>query len=186
MVGWAVGQTNSPKGRDQSDEGVRKLFEERVKELGLEIPDFTQVPYHGLHYGTMKAFHKTGNLLFLSGHVEDTPGQDARPHAAGRVGAEVTVEEAYQAAYRTGLNCLGTIRLALGSLDRVKCLVNSLNFVVAAPGFTDVHLVSSGATDLFRDVFGPEAGLGGRATIGVSSLAANHCFENWMTIETVD
>ena len=64
--------------------------------------------------------------------------------------------------------------------------MNSLNFVVAAPDFVDVNLVSSGATDLFRDVFGEEAGLGGRATIGVTSLAANHCFENWMTIETID
>ena len=50
--------------------------EERVRELGLEIPDYTAVPYHGLHYGSMKAYHQTGNLLFLSGHVADLPGQD--------------------------------------------------------------------------------------------------------------
>ncbi|SJN09060.1 Putative translation initiation inhibitor, yjgF family [Leucobacter sp. 7(1)] len=165
---------------------VSVSFEARVAELGLEIPDYTQGGYHGTFYGSMKAFHKTGNLLFISGHVEDALGKNGQPIHAGRLGAEVTIEEGYQAARRTALNCLGTMRLALGSLDNVKCLVNSLNFVVSAPDFVDVNLVSSGATDLFRDVFGDEAGLGGRATIGVTSLAANHCFENWMTIETID
>jgi hypothetical protein len=165
---------------------VSVSYEARVAELGLDIPDYTSGGYHGTYYGTMKAFHKTGNLLFLSGHVEDELGKNGQPIHPGRLGAEVTVEQGYEAARRTALNCLGTMRLALGSLDRVKCLVNSLNFVVAAPDFVDVNLVSCGATDLFRDVFGEEAGLGGRATIGVTSLAANHCFENWMTIETID
>jgi hypothetical protein len=49
----------------------------------------------------------------------------------------------------------------------------------------DVNLVANGATDLFRDVFGEQAGLGGRATIGVACLAHNHCFENWLTVEIV-
>ncbi|MBN9611933.1 MAG: RidA family protein [Actinobacteria bacterium] len=165
---------------------VSVSYEARVAELGLEIPDYSNGGYHGTYYGSMKAFHKTGNLLFLSGHVADIVGHNGQPTHAGKLGADVTVEQGYAEARQTALNCLGTMRLALGSLDRVKCLVNSLNFVVAAPDFVDVNLVSSGATDLFRDVFGEENGLGGRATIGVTSLAANHCFENWMTIETVD
>jgi hypothetical protein len=61
--------------------------------------------------------------------------------------------------------------------------VRSLSFVVVAPGFVDVNLVANGAADLFRDVFGEQAGLGGRATIGVACLAHNHCFENWLTVE---
>ncbi len=161
-------------------------FETRAAELGLAIPDYAAVPYHGLSYGSMKAFHQTGNLLFLSGHVEDAPGHEGDPQHAGRLGAEVSVEEGYEAARLTALNCLATIRLALGSLDRVKSLVGSLNYVAVAPGFTDVHLISSGATDLFLKLFGNEAGLGGRATIGVAALAGNHCFENVLTIETVD
>ena len=72
---------------------------------------------------------------------------------------------------------------ALGSLNRVKSIVRSLNFVVCVPEFHEVNRVSSGATDLFRDVFGEEAGLGGRATIGVTSLARSNCFENWLTVE---
>lgn len=160
--------------------------EQRAAELGLEIPDYSAVPYHGLKYGSMKPFHKTGTLLFLSGHVADRPGQEGIPPFPGRLGAEVTIEQGYESARLTALNCLATIRLALGSLDRVKAVVGSLNYVQVAPGFTDVHLVSSGATDLFRDLFGPEDGVGGRATIGVSSLAGNHCFENVLTMETVD
>jgi enamine deaminase RidA (YjgF/YER057c/UK114 family) len=158
--------------------------EEKVRELGLEIPDYSAQPYLGLKYGSMKAYHHTGSLLFLSGHVPDAA--DDSPLHPGRLGAEVTVEQGYEAARLTAVNCLATIRLALGSLDRVACIAKSLNFVVAAPGFVDVNLVSSGATDLFRDIWGPEAGIGGRATIGVMSLAHNHCFENWLTVETKD
>lgn len=160
--------------------------EARVRELGLDIPDYTDGSYHGLNYGSMKAFHRTGSLLFLSGHVPDIPGRNEPPIHAGRLGAEVTIEEGYEAARITAINCLATMRLAVGSLNNIKCLVNSLNFVVSAPGFVDVNKVSSGATDLFAQVFGEEAGLGGRATIGVSSLAHNHSFENWVTVETRD
>ena len=75
------------------------------------------------------------------------------------------------------------IRYALGTLDRVVAVVRSLNFVVCTPGFHDIHLVADGVTDLLRDVFGEDAGIGGRATVGVTSLARNHCFETWLTLE---
>jgi len=159
-------------------------FEKRASELGLEIPDFAETPYYGPSYGSMKAHHQVGSLLFLSGHVPEAPdGSILHP---GILGKDVTIEQGYEAARYTGLNCLAGIRLALGSLDKVKALVRSLNFVVCQPDFHDVNKVSSGATDLFRDVFGDEAGLGGRATIGVTSLAGNHCFENWLTVEVAD
>ncbi|MDZ7788868.1 MAG: RidA family protein [Halofilum sp. (in: g-proteobacteria)] len=101
----------------------------------------------------------------------------------GQVGRDVTVEQAYEAARLAGLNCLAGIRQAVGSLDNVKALVRSLNFVVCCPEFTDPNLISSGTTDLFAEVFGEEAGVAPRATIGVTSLANNHCFETWMTLE---
>ncbi|MGW6461392.1 RidA family protein, partial [Streptomyces sp. NPDC055078] len=153
--------------------------ETRVRELGLVIPDFSARAYYGSDYGSMKPHHITGSLLFLGGHTADDA--EGRVRHPGRLGADVTVEEGYEAARLTALNCLGGIRLALGSLNRVRSLVRSLCFVVSTPEFEDVHKVSSGATDLFRDVFGPEAGLGGRATIGVMSLARRSCFENWLT-----
>jgi enamine deaminase RidA (YjgF/YER057c/UK114 family) len=153
----------------------------RVEELGLELPDYSVTPYYGPNYGTMKPHHQVGSVLFLSGHVPELAnGSILHP---GRVGAEVTIEEGYEAARLTAVNCLAGIRHALGDLARVVSLVRSLNFVVCTHDFHDVHKVSSGATDLFRDVFGEERGLGGRATIGVMSLARNHCFENWLTVE---
>ena len=156
-------------------------YEARVRSLGLAIPDHA---YYGANYGSMKAHHVVDTLLFLGGHVPELP--DGRALHPGRVGAEVTVEEGYAAARQTGLNCLAGIRAALGSLNRVRGIVRTLCFVAIAPDFTDVHRVSSGCTDLFRDVFGPEAGLGGRATIGVVRLANDHCFENWLTVEIGD
>lgn len=158
--------------------------EAKVRELGLDIPDYSEQPYYGPKYGSMKSHHIVGNVLFLSGHIPEK--EDGSPLHPGRLGAEVTVEQGYEAARLTGLHCLAGIRAAVGSLNRVKCLVRSLNFVVAVPEFTDVNKVSSGATDLFRDIWGEEAGLGGRATIGVTSLAGNNCFENWLTVEITD
>lgn len=156
-------------------------FESRVEELGLQIPDYSETPYYGPNYGSMKSHHRVESILFLSGHIPEHP--DGTILHPGRLGAEVTVEEGYESARLAGINCLAGIRYALGSLDEVKSIVRSLNFVVCVPEFYDVNRVSSGATDLFRDVFGEEAGLGGRATIGVTSLARNNCFENWLTIE---
>jgi hypothetical protein len=101
----------------------------------------------------------------------------------GRLGATVNFEEAREAARITGLNCLAGVRQALGSLDQVKALIRSLNFVVCEPDYYDVHKVSSGMTDLFAEVWGDEIGIGCRATIGVQSLAGNNCFETWAEFE---
>ena len=101
----------------------------------------------------------------------------------GQVGAEVSVEDGYLAARQTGINCLAGIKQAIGDLDKVVGLVRTLNFVVCAPEFTAPNEVSSGLTDLFAEVFGADCGIGCRATIGVTSLANNHCFETWMDLE---
>ncbi|WP_327579021.1 RidA family protein [Streptomyces sp. NBC_00145] len=159
-------------------------YEARVAELGLKLPDYSVRPYYGAEYGSMKPHHITGNLLFLSGHTADDEQGNVR--FPGRLGSDLTIEEGYEAARSTAVNCLGGIKHALGSLNRVKSVVRSLCFVVTTPEFEDVHKVSSGATDVFRDVFGPEAGLGGRATIGVMSLARRSCFESWVTVEIQD
>lgn len=162
-----------------------KNYEQRAQELGLEIPDFHAHGYYGADtYGSMKSHHIVGNVLYLSGHTPDTI--DGTVRFPGRLGQDLSVEEGYEAARLTALNCLGGIRYALGSLDRVKSIVRSLCFVTSTMDFQDVHRVSSGSTDLFVDVFGREAGLGGRATIGVMSLAGGSSFENWVTVEIED
>jgi enamine deaminase RidA (YjgF/YER057c/UK114 family) len=156
-------------------------YDQRIVELGLVVPDFAAVPYTGQKYGAVKPHHLTGNLLFLSGHMPERPdGSVVHPGALGR---DLTAGQGYEAARVAGLNALGGIRFALGTLDRVVAVVRSLNFVVCTPDFHDIHLVADGVTDLLRDVFGEDAGIGGRATVGVTSLVRSHCFETWLTLE---
>ncbi len=156
-------------------------IEKMLASMGIELPDFGSETYYGAKYGKMKPFHRIGNLLTLSGHVPDLP--DGTVLHPGRVGAEVSVEDGYQAARQAGINCLAGIKQAISDLDKVVGLVRTLNFVVCAPGFTDPNEISSGMTDLYADVFGADRGIGCRATIGVMSLANNHCFETWMDLE---
>jgi hypothetical protein len=154
--------------------------EARVVELGLEIPDYTN-PVYGGRYGALKAFHRTGDLLELSGITpESRSGERLNP---GTLGVNVTTEEGYAAARLTAINALGMIRYALGSLDNVVAMSQSLCFVVAPSGYEDLHLVSNGASDLFIDVFGPVAGAAGRASIGSTALSRGNCFELWLSLE---
>lgn len=153
--------------------------EQRLRDLGITLPDFGEAGYYGESYGKMKAHHRVGNLVFLSGHVPERNGSMLYP---GRLGDTVTLDQGYEAAKLVGINCLAGLKHATGDLDRVVSIVRSLCFVVCTPDFYDVHKVSSGATDLFAEALG-ERGIGGRATIGVTSLARNHCFELWLTAE---
>ena len=152
-------------------------------EMGLDIPGFDAMGYYGADYGTMKPYHRVGSLVFLSGHVAQAGTTITHK---GRLGADLTTAQGYAAARQTGINVLGGIRQAVGSLDRVKSIVRTLNFVVCTPAFEEVHLVSSGLSDLLLEVFGRDRGLGGRATIGVMALAGGVCFETWATVEVAE
>ena len=156
--------------------------EQRVRELGLEIPDYTDPPY-GRRYGPMKAFHRIGDLLEVSGLTpEDRTGRQWHP---GIVGVDITVEQAAEAARQTAIHTLGMIRTAIGSLDNVAHLSRALCFIQCPPGFELLHEVSNGASDLFLDVFGPEIGAMGRASIGATALSRDNCFELWLSLECV-
>jgi hypothetical protein len=154
--------------------------EARTAALGLAIPDYADPPYGG-RYGTVKPFHRAGSMLMLSGVTpEDRAGNRLHP---GRFGEDLTVEQGYAAARMAAVNALGLIRLAVGSLDRVTAIGRNLCFLRSTDDFEDLHLVSNGATDLFIEVFGPVAGLGGRASIGVAALSRRNCFELWTDLE---
>jgi len=157
--------------------------EKRALMMGLDIPDFETAGYYGTSNGPMKPFHRAGSLLFLSGHVAM---MGDRISHKGRLGADLTTEQGYAAARQTGLNVLGGIRQATGSLDRVQSIVRCLNFVVCTPDYEEVNKVSTGLSDLLIEVFGRDIGLGGRATIGVMALAGGVCFETWVTVEIAD
>ncbi|PZF82191.1 RidA family protein [Jiangella anatolica] len=155
--------------------------EQRAAELGLVIPDYADPPY-GERYSPMKAFHRSGRTVTISGMTpEDRQGAKVFP---GRVGADVTPDQGYQAARVAAVNVLGLIRLATGSLDEVTAFVRTLCFVVTTPEFSDVNLVANGALDLFAEVFGDDVGRGTSASIGVASLSGGNVFELVAAVET--
>ncbi len=110
-----------------------------------------------------------GNLLFLSG--QGPREVNGRLHS-GKVGQDVTVQEAYASARLTGVNLLSVMHEALGSLTRVKRIVKLLGMVNAGPDFTDHPQVINGCSDLFVAVFG-ERGRHARSAVGMGSLPGN-------------
>ena len=147
---------------------------------GLRLPATEGESYYGTAYGTLKPFHITGSVLHLSGHVPIRNGVSLHP---GRLGETVSIEQGIEAAELTAMNALAGMKQALGDPERLVSLIKSLNFVACAPNFTDVHVVSTAMADRLMEVLRPARGIEARATIGVQSLAANHCYESWNEVE---
>lgn len=138
--------------------------EQRLEELGIELPEAVQPMANYVRYV------QTGNLLLISG----TGPTNNEP--AGKVGQDVTVEEAYDAARDVGLNIIATAKDALGDLDRVKRVVKILGMVNAGPDFGDQPKVINGCSDLMVEVFG-DAGRHTRSAVGMGSLPGNIAVE---------
>jgi enamine deaminase RidA (YjgF/YER057c/UK114 family) len=109
---------------------------------------------------------REGNLIFLSG--QGPRERDGRLHV-GKVGGDVSVDEAYEHARLVGLNLIAVMHEAVGDLSRVKRIVKVLGMVNAAPDFSDHPAVIDGCSDLFMEVFG-EAGRHARSAVGFASL----------------
>jgi enamine deaminase RidA (YjgF/YER057c/UK114 family) len=147
-------------------------IDNRLAELGLELPPPVTLPA-----GTRMAFRPTrraGNLLYLSGNG---PIVDGVPVVTGKVGAEVTLEQAYEAARITTLNLLAAARNELGSLDRITQWIKALGMVNSAPGFTQQPQVINGFSDLIVEIFGDEIGGHARSAVGMAELPWNLCVE---------
>jgi len=134
--------------------------EARLKELGITLPN---VPAPVANY---LPYRIAGKLLFLAGQGPRTA--DGK-FLSGKVGAEVSVDEAYKRARLVGLQLLSAARTALGSLDRVDTVVKMLCMVNAVPDFKDHPKVANGMSDLFVEVFG-DNGRHGRSAVGMGSL----------------
>jgi enamine deaminase RidA (YjgF/YER057c/UK114 family) len=134
--------------------------EARLKQLGIILP---AVPSPVANY---LPYRVAGNLLFLAG--QGPRGADGAM-LTGKVGAEVSVDEAYKRARTIGLQLLSAARMALGSLDRVDAVVKMLCMVNAVPDFRDHPKVANGMSDLFVEVFG-DAGKHARSAVGMGSL----------------
>lgn len=134
--------------------------EERITELGLELPDV--VPPVASYVPTAR----TGSLVYTSGQVPMVKGELA---VSGKVGAEVTAEVAKDQARICALNAVAALKAEVGELSRVVRIVKVVGFVASAPDFHGQPQVINGASDLLGDIFG-EAGLHARSAVGVAAL----------------
>ena len=137
--------------------------EQQLVALGISLP---QPP---APIGNYVPYRLAGNLLFLSGVG---PRRADGSMISGKVGADLDVPAAYEAAKLCGLNLLGNIRGAAGSLDRVDTILKVLGMVNAVPTFGEHPEVINGCTDLFVAVFG-DNGRPARSAVGMGSLPGN-------------
>ena len=151
-------------------------YDNRAKELGLELSAPT--PPLGAY---LKAV-QSGNLLFLSGHG---PHKNGAIQYRGKIGKDLTLEEGYAAARLTMLNCISSIRAALGALNRVRRVVKVLGFVNSAPGFTDQPKVINGGSDVLIELVG-DNGRHARSAIGVAELPGTIAVEIEMIVEIAE
>lgn len=151
--------------------------EEKLRALGIELP---VPPTPRANYvGAVR----TGNLLFISGH--GPRGADGQNVYVGKVGSDISLEEAQAAARLVCVNCLATAKAALGDLDKVRRVVKVLGFVNSAPGFQQQPQVINGASDLLVEVFG-ERGRHARSAVGMAELPGGISVEIEMILEVTD
>jgi enamine deaminase RidA (YjgF/YER057c/UK114 family) len=148
--------------------------EDRIIALGLELPEPTVVP-DGLHLPFVFV-NIRGNRAVISGHPKSAAdGSIAGPY--GKVGRDLTTEEAALAAREIGLSIFANLRAAIGSLDRVTGWVRVFGMVNSAEGYAEQHSVITGCSDLIIDVFGADVGRHARSAIGVAGLPLDFAIE---------
>jgi enamine deaminase RidA (YjgF/YER057c/UK114 family) len=138
--------------------------ESRLAELKLQLPP---VPKPA---GVYKPVVLSGHMAYVSGHG---PLISDKTMLTGRIGVDVDLHAGVQAARQTGLAILATLRETLGSLDHVVRVVKVLGMVNCTPDFTQHPLVINGCSELFRDIWGEEHGVGARSAVGMGSLPGN-------------
>jgi enamine deaminase RidA (YjgF/YER057c/UK114 family) len=152
---------------------VFTVIEERLGELGLELPP---APVPVAAYVPVRV---SGGLAFVSGQL---PFEDGVVMHPGRVGVEVTLDQARDGARRCALQALSALRDALGSLDAVTGVLQLVVLVSSAPGFTDQPKVANGASDVLVEIFG-EAGRHARVAAGAAELPLGASVEVAMVAE---
>jgi enamine deaminase RidA (YjgF/YER057c/UK114 family) len=142
-------------------------IEAKLETLGLILPDqFTPPAGTTLPFSWVRV---RGNHPYISGHAPQNPdGSLAQP--LGKVGAEVSLEEAYHAARLIALSMLGSLKRELGDLDQVTAWLRVHGMVNSAPGFTRQPAVINGFSDLIIELYGNEAGQHARSAVGMAEL----------------
>ncbi len=146
---------------------------DRLQELGIALPSVT--PPMAVYRPAVRS----GNLVIVSGQVAMQDGKLLHP---GKLGAEVTVEQGYEAARACAVNALAAAHSLLGSLEGVRVL-RTIGYVASTPDFLQHPAVVNGASELFRDVLGEENGIGARCAFGVAALPADSPVEVEVMLE---
>ncbi len=140
---------------------------ERLQSLGITLPPVATPA------AAYVPFVRTGNLVFISGHIAKVDGK-AR---VGQLGATMTTDEGKAAARSVAIDLLGTLQAAVGDLSKVRRIVKVLSLVNSMPAYTEHHLVTNGASELLVAVLGPEVGAHARSAFGVAQLPMGACVE---------
>ncbi|MDD3314831.1 MAG: RidA family protein [Syntrophaceticus sp.] len=148
-------------------------IEKRLAEIGVALPD---VPKPVASYVPVVS---SGNLLFLSGQLCTVDGE---LKYRGKVGKEVSLEDACEAAKAAAINSLAVIKQQIGSLDKVKRIVKVVGYVASEPSFSEQAKVVNGTSDFLVEVFGKK-GSHARSAVGVASLPLNVPVEVEMIVE---
>jgi enamine deaminase RidA (YjgF/YER057c/UK114 family) len=147
---------------------------ERLKALQISLP-VVEAPVAAFVPAV-----RTGNLLFVSGHIAKDHGKPR----VGKLGANLTTAQGKEAARGIAIDLFATLHAALGDLNRITRIVKLLVLVNSAPTFTEQHLVANGASELFVDIFG-EKGPHARSTFGITQIPLGACVEIELVAEVV-
>jgi enamine deaminase RidA (YjgF/YER057c/UK114 family) len=158
-------------------------IEARLEAMGLRLPAPIRVPQ-----GVTLKFpwvRRYGNRAFISGHGPLAPdGSLAKP--LGKIGADLTPDQGYQAARLTGLAMLASLKAELGDLDRVAAWLRVFGMVNAGPGFNAFPLVINGFSDLITELYGTGRGSHARSAVGMAGLPFDLPVEIEAEVEITD
>ena len=147
--------------------------EERLAGLGLAVPEVAKP------VAAYVPALRSGNYVFTSGQL---PMREGQLVTTGKVGGEVTAEEAVECARQCALNAIAAVRAEIGELSNVKRIVKVVAFVASTPDFTGQPGVANGASELFGEVFG-KAGQHARSAVGVPVLPLDAPVEVELIVE---
>jgi enamine deaminase RidA (YjgF/YER057c/UK114 family) len=140
----------------------------RLQSLGIVLPPV------GVPAAAYVPFVRTGDLVFVSGHIAKREGKPW----VGQLGVTMDTTEGQAAARAIAIDLMGTLAAAVGGdLERVRRIVKVMSLVNSAPHFTEHHLVTNGASELLVQVFGPEIGAHARSAFGVAQIPLGACVE---------
>ena len=141
-------------------------IQSQLDQLGIALPPVA-VPA-----AAYVPFVRTGNLVFLSGHIAR---KDGKPWV-GRLGQDMATAQGAEAARAVAIDLMGTLKAAVGDLERVRRIVKVRSLVNSTPDFVEQHLVTNGCSELLAQVFG-ERGAHARSAFGVPTLPLGACVE---------